>query len=730
LTIILYKIQKTYSMKRFILVFVILIAGFGLKAVPDEGMWLLPLIEKLNIGKMTELGLKLSAEDIYSLNKASIKDAIVIFGGGCTGEIVSSQGLILTNHHCGYGQIQAHSTVEHDYLKNGYWAMTKEEELPNPGLAVTFLISIEDVTGQVLASVKTGMSEQERSSAINEARSTIEKKVAEGTNYRVQIADFYGGNNYYLLVYERYTDVRFVGAPPSSIGKFGSDTDNWEWPRHTGDFSVFRVYSGPDGKPAPYSKDNVPLKPKYWLPVSIKDLNKGDFAMILGYPGRTQRYATSYEVDAIQKITNPNRIKIRGIKQEIWMSDMVTSEKINIQYSSKYFGSSNYWKYSIGQNTQLKNLNVVAKKQQIENQFNTWVAADAERKAKYGEALNMIRSSVDGRAEYANAQQYISECFNQGCEILNLNMVASMLTDALKSGDKNQLTNITSNLKNRINSFYKDYNPPTDQKTMKAMLKLYRNDIPVKFHPDFYVNIIDKKFKGNIDKYVDDLFARSIFASETKLNAFLEKPVLKTLENDPVCLAANSISKVSSEVAKNLSLFDGNLTTGRRLWIAALREMIPDKTLYPDANSTMRLTYGTVQDYDPKDAVTYKYYTTLQGVVDKYKPGDYEFDLPQRLIDLNNKKEFGKYASPKGYMPVCFLTTNDITGGNSGSPVMNGDGQLIGLAFDGNWEAMSMDLAFEPELQRTIVVDIRYVLWIMDIYAGAGHLVKEMTIVE
>jgi hypothetical protein len=717
-------------MKRFISVFVILIAGFGLKAVPDEGMWLLPLIEKLNIGKMTELGLKLSAEDIYSLNKASIKDAIVIFGGGCTGEIVSSQGLILTNHHCGYGLIQAHSTVEHDYLKNGYWAMTKEEELPNPALAVTFLISIEDVTDQVLANVKSGMSEQERSSAINEARSAIEKKVAEGTNYRVQVADFYGGNNYYLLVYERYTDVRFVGAPPSSIGKFGSDTDNWEWPRHTGDFSVFRVYSGPDGKPAQYSKDNIPLKPKYWLPVSIKDLDKGDFAMILGYPGRTQRYATSYEVDAIQKITNPNRIKIRGIKQEIWMSDMVTSEKINIQYSSKYFGSSNYWKYSIGQNTQLKNLNVVAKKQQIENQFNTWVSADSERKAKYGDALNMIRSAVEGRAEYANVQQYINECFNQGCEILSLNMVSSMITDALKSGDNKQLTNITSNLKNRISSFYKDYNPPTDQKTMKAMLKLYRDDIPAKFHPDFYATIIDKKFKGNIDKYVNDLFARSIFSSEAKLNTFLEKPVLKTLVNDPVYLAASSISRVSSEVAKNLSQFDGNLATGRRLWILGLKEMIPDKTLYPDANSTMRLTYGTIQDYDPKDAVTYKYYTTLQGVVDKYKPGDYEFDLPQRLIDLNNMKEFGKYASPKGYMPVCFLTTNDITGGNSGSPVMNGSGQLIGLAFDGNWEAMSMDLAFEPELQRTIVVDIRYVLWIMDVYAGAGHLVKEMTVVE
>jgi hypothetical protein len=718
-------------MKKIILLFIIIVASLGLKAnPPDEGMWVLPLIEKLNIGKMTELGLKLSAEDIYSLNKASIKDAIVIFGGGCTGEIVSSQGLLLTNHHCGYGQIQAHSSVEHDYLKDGYWAMTKEEELPNPGLSVTFLVSIEDVTDQVLANVKAGMSEQERSSAINEIRSSIETKAAGGTGYRATVSSFYGGNYFYLLVYERYTDVRFVGAPPSSIGKFGFDTDNWEWPRHTGDFSVFRVYSGPDGKPAPFSTENIPLKPKYWLPVSIKDLNKGDYAMILGYPGRTQRYATSFEVDEILKITNPNRIKIRGTRQEILMADMQADQKVNIQYASKYSGSSNYWTYSIGQNNQLKALNVPAKKQQIENQFNTWVAADPDRKAKYGEALNMIRTSIEGRAEFQNAQQYISECFNQGCEILSLNMVASSLINVLKDGDTGKITDLTNRMKNFIGSFYKDYNPPTDKKAMKAMLKLYRADVPVKFQPDFYVNIVDKKFKGSIDRYVDDLFARSVFASETKLSAFLNKPVLKILENDPVYLAASSISKVSSEVSKNLSQFDSGLTTGRRLWIAALREMTPDKTLYPDANSTMRLTYGTIQDYDPKDAVTYKYYTTLQGVVDKNKPGDYEFDVPQRLIDLNNKKEFGRYASPKGFMPVCFLTTNDITGGNSGSPVMNGNGELIGLAFDGNWEAMSGDIAYETELQRTIAVDIRYVLWIMDVYAGAGHLVNEMTIVK
>jgi hypothetical protein len=715
--------------KIVLLLFAILIIG-GFKARADEGMWLLPLIEKLNIGKMTELGLKLSAGDIYSLNQSCLKDAVVIFGGGCTGEIVSSQGLILTNHHCGYGSIQSHSTVEHDYLQDGFWAMTKDQELPNPGLSVTFLIRIEDVTGQVLANVTSEMSETDRSNAISQARLAVEKNAAQGNNYRTTVSSFYGGNMFYLLVYERYNDVRLVGTPPSSIGKFGFDTDNWEWPRHTGDFSVFRVYSGPDGKPASYSTDNIPLKPKRWLSVSLKDLNKGDFAMILGYPGRTQRYYTSYEVEEIQNITNPNRIKIRGAKQEIWMADMLADTKVNIQYASKYSGSSNYWKYSIGQNNQLKNLNVIAKKQQIENQFNTWINADESRKAKYGEALNLIKTSIEGRAEFQNALQYLNECMIQGCDILNLSQYATELLPALKSGDSQKITEALTALREELGDAYRDYNPPTDQKTIKVMLKLYRADVLAKFQPDFYTLVVDKKFKGDIDKFVDNMFAKSVFASQEKLSAFLDKPVLKILENDPALATAASVNRTGVSVSKELSQFTPNLFKGQRLWVSALREMTPEKTQFPDANSSMRLTYGTIQDYDPRDAVTYKYYTTLQGVVDKYKPGDYEFDLPQKLIDLNKKKEYGRYASPKGYMPVCFLTTNDITGGNSGSPVLNANGELIGLAFDGNWEAMSGDVYYEPELQRTIAVDIRYVLWVMDVYSGAKHLVDEMTIIQ
>ena len=715
-------------MKKLTAILVILFISFGLKVKADEGMWLLPLIEKLNMGKMTELGLKLSAEEIYSINRSSIKDAIIIFGGGCTGEIVSPQGLILTNHHCGYDAIQSHSSVEHDYLNDGFWAMSKEEELPNPGLAATFLIRIEDVTDQILGNV-SGMNESERTIAVNLARASIEKKATEGTGYRATVSSFYGGNYFYLLVYERFTDVRLVGTPPSSIGKFGFDTDNWEWPRHTGDFSVFRVYSGPDGRPATYSKENIPLNPKHHLPVSIKDINKGDFAMILGYPGRTQRYFTSYEVDEILKITNPNRIKIRGVKQEIWMNDMLADQKINIQYASKYSSSSNYWKYSIGQNRGLERLNVKAKKQETENQFKTWVSANDERKAKYGNALEMIRTSIDGRAEFQNAQQYLSECFYQGCEIFQMNQIATSLITGLQA-NPGKLTDVTSDLKVTIQEFYKDYNPATDKKAMKALIKLYRNDIPAKFHPDFFAGMIDKKFKGDVDKFVDNMFEKSVFASEGKILSFLDDPAIKTFQSDPVRLTALSINKVTREVAGNLSKFDADLLEGRRMWIAALMEMTPEKTLYPDANSTMRFTYGTIQDYDPKDAVTYKFFTTLQGMVDKYKKDDYEFDLPQRLIDLNNNKEFGRYASPKGHMPVCFLTTNDITGGNSGSPVLNGNGELIGLAFDGNWEAMSGDVAYESELQRTIAVDSRFVLWVIDVFSGAKHLVDEMTIVE
>lgn len=695
----------------------------------DEGMWLLPLLEQLNMGTMTEMGLELSAEDIYSINQSSIKDAIVIFGGGCTAEIVSSQGLLLTNHHCGYGQIQSHSSVEHDYLKDGFWAMSKQEELPNPGLSATFLVRIEDVTDRVLSNVTDGMSESERSETINSVRGEIADEATEGNNYNASVSSFFGGNNYYLLVYERYSDVRLVGAPPSSIGKYGHDSDNWEWPRHTGDFSVFRVYMSPDGNPAEYSEENIPLKPRHHLPVSIKGVEENDFAMVMGYPGGTQRYMTSYGVDEVLSITHPNRIKIRGIRQEILMADMMADPKVNIQYASKYSGSSNYWKFSIGQKEGLERLKIKSKKENTEKRFTEWVNKRNKRKEKYGDALNMIKNAIESRAEYNNAQQYLQECLLMGSELPGMARSAQGLLAALSGDDDEAVIEAIEGLKERADGFYKDYNAPTDKKATTAMIKVFKEDIDPQYWPDF-VTQLDKQFNGDIESYVDYLFDNSIFTSRDRLMSFLDSPDAETLETDPALKNGMDVIMVYRDLMQRSGKFSSDLSKGRRLYIAGLREMDPTLVEYPDANFTMRLTYGTVLPYQPKDAVIYKYYTTMDGVMEKYIPGDYEYDLPDDYIQLYNEKKFGRYADPAGYMPICFLTNTDITGGNSGSPVINGKGELIGLAFDGNWEAMSGDVAFEPELQRCISVDIRYVLWVMDIYAGAGHLVEEMDIRE
>lgn len=716
-------------MKRLLSILIALIVSLNMSVRADEGMWLLPLLEQLNMGTMTELGLELSAEDIYSINQSSIKDAIVIFGGGCTAEIVSSEGLLLTNHHCGYGQIQSHSSVEHDYLKDGFWAMSRQEELPNPGLSATFLVRIEDVTDRVLSNVTAGMSESERSETINSVRGEIVNEATDGNHYNASVNSFFGGNNYYLLVYERYNDVRLVGAPPSSIGKYGHDSDNWEWPRHTGDFSVFRVYMSPDGTPANYSEDNVPLNPKHHLPVSIKGVDENDFAMVMGYPGGTQRYMTSYGVDEVLSITHPNRIKIRGIRQEILMADMMADPKVNIQYASKYSGSSNYWKFSIGQKQGLERLKIKAKKENTEKRFTEWVNKRNKRKEKYGEALDLIKNAIMSRAEYNNAQQYLQESLLMGSELPGMARSAQGLLAALSGDDEEAVTEAIEGLKERADGFYKDYNAPTDKKSTTAMINVFKEDIDRQYWPDF-VKQIDIQFNGNVESYVDYLFENSIFTSRDKLMSFLDDPDAATLETDPALKNGMDVIMVYRDLMQRTGKFSSDLSRGRRLYIAGLREMDPTLVEYPDANFTMRLTYGTVLPYQPKDAVIYKYYTTMDGVMEKYIPGDYEYDLPDDYIQLYNEKKFGRYADQDGYMPICFLTNTDITGGNSGSPVINGKGELIGLAFDGNWEAMSGDVAFEPDLQRCISVDIRYVLWVMDIYAGAGHLVEEMDIRE
>ncbi len=717
-------------MKKILTLLISLILALNLSVKADEGMWMLPLLKKLNMGTMTELGLKLSAEEIYSINHSSIKDAIVIFGGGCTGEIVSDQGLLLTNHHCGYGRIQAHSSVEHNYLKDGFWAMSKEEELSNPGLRVSFLVKIEDVSGKINSALSDTMNEGERYRTIRDIGEEIENAATEENHYSARVQSFFGGNYFYLMVYEIYNDVRFVGAPPSSIGKYGGDTDNWMWPRHTGDFSVFRVYSGPDGKPAEYSEDNIPLKPKHYLPVSVKGVEPDDFAMVFGYLGGTQRYMTSFGIEEQLQITHPNRIKVRGIRQELMMQDMEASEKVRIQYASKYSGSSNYWKFSIGQSESLKRLKIKQEKQEIEDKFSKWIAADPVRKEKYGEALDMIKNSIEGRADYQHSQQYLMECLLRGSEIVGAAMGAGTLLTALQEEDQEKIDKAVEQIKNRMDGFFKNYNMPTDKKINKAMFRLFAENVDSKYHPGIY-KTINSKFKGDYKKFVDKMFDKSIFVSVEQLNEFLDNPQAKKLEKDLAFQAANSILDKFRELRQKTSEFDINLDKGRRLFIAGLLEMQKEEVLfYPDANFTMRLTYGTVSGYDAKDAVRFNYYTTLEGVMEKEDPDNYEFIVDEKLKKLYEEKDYGRYADENGYMPVCFLTNNDITGGNSGSPVLNGNGELIGLAFDGNWEAMSGDITFEEKLQRCINVDIRYVLFIMDKYAGAKNLIEEMDIIK
>jgi hypothetical protein len=696
----------------------------------DEGMWLLPLLQKLNIDTMHSLGLKLTAEDIYSINHSSLKDAIVMFDGGCTGEIVSEEGLLLTNHHCGYEAIQNHSTVEHNYLDQGFWAGNHQEELPNPGITVTFLVRIEDVSETIMGGIRDSMNEADRKHRITEISDSITAAAISGTGYNASVESMFGGNNFYLFVYEDYKDIRLVGAPPSSIGKFGYDTDNWMWPRHTCDFSVFRVYSAPDGKPAGYSSRNIPLKPKYSLPISLRGVKKGDYAMVLGYPGSTQRYMTSYEVRELMNITNPNRIKIRGLKQDILLKDMRADEKVNIQYASKYSRSSNYWKYSIGQNQGLKKLNILEKKVQEENEFTTWVNKDDIRKQKYGKALDLIRSSIEDRAMYEHTLQYTYESFFSSAEIIAFaNKATYLYVNLLRApSDHRLIDSLATNLKAKWDEFYKDYNLATDLKVIPSILKLYHENVPAAFQPTLY-NRIQSRYKNNYEAYAQDLATKSIFADPKKMVSFVKHPTLKILERDPAFQAARSALDTYRQVYMGLSGFDENYDKGTRLYIAGLLEMKPGQKFYPDANSTMRLTYGTVQDYFPRDAVHYDYQTTIEGVIEKEEPDNFEYTVPEKLKTLYRNKDYGPYGE-NGKMPACFLTTNDITGGNSGSPVIDGNGNLLGLAFDGNWEAMSSNIVFEPALQRCICVDIRYVLFIMDKYAGATHLIDEMKIVR
>ncbi|MDR2835266.1 MAG: S46 family peptidase [Bacteroidales bacterium] len=709
---------------------ILLINPFLSKA--DEGMWLLSLLNK-NYEEMKAKGFKLSPEDIYDVNKGCLKDAVVGLGNDgnpfrhfCSGEIISDQGLILTNHHCGFGKIQAHSSIEHDYLQDGFWAFSKEEELTNEGLTASILVRIEDVSVQILKELSDVMTEKERSEKIAAISKEISAKAVEGTHYNAYVADMFNNNQFFVFVYVIYKDVRLVGAPPQSMGKFGGDTDNWMWPRHTDDFSMFRIYTAPDGSPASYTKENIPLKPKHFFPVSIKGIENGDFAMIMGFPGTTERYITSYGLTETMNIQNKLRFEIRDVKINVLRAEMASNQAIRIKYASKYASCSNYWKYSKQQNIALKQLNTLGVKQNIENNYLTWAKG---KDKKYTEALPIIEKVYYERAPYFTAFMFLSEGLLSGTELPLMTYRNSSLIDALKANDAEKTNKLIEKIKSNAVAFYKDYNPETEKKLMKAMFSYVNKNIDKTYLPDIY-NIINKKYKGNIDKFVDDIFAKSIFVSEEKLNAFLDKPNVKTLENDLLMITGISIYTKYKEVYNLYNQNSEELSRGERIFTDGILQMNPTKIFAPDANSTIRLTYGNVGKYDPRDGVEYNYFTTLNGVMQKEDPSNSEFIVSVKLKELYSQKDFGQYADKTGELPTCFITNNDITGGNSGSPVINANGELIGIAFDGNSEAMSGDIDFEENLQRCINVDIRYVLFTIDKFAGAKNLIQEMKIVK
>lgn len=695
----------------------------SLTAAADEGMWLLPYLQKMNIKEMKARGCKLSAEEIYSVNKSSLKDAIVIFGPGCTGEIVSADGLLFTNHHCGYGSIQALSSVEHDYLKNGFWAMSREEEIPAPGLKVRFIRKISDVTSDILGYVPDVASGEERARIVAEHAAAVRSRIAQDNpGMEVLVKDFFGGNQFFAFVIEVFSDVRLVGTPPTSIGKFGGDTDNWMWPRHTGDFSVFRVYAGPDNKPADYAPENRPYKADKFLKVSVDGYKEGDFAMIMGFPGSTSRYMTSFEIDRMLDIENPQRIFIRGERQKILAEDMLASDKVRIQYASKYAQSSNYWKNAMGMSRGIERLDVKRKKQEQERAFQQWAEANSVDGKRYDEALGMIRDAIAASNEAYAAQQYLNEALQRSVEIMT---PASYVIAAI--GKKGKKLEDPEALKERLRGFYKDYNPATDRRVARRMFELVMEH--VKELPDVFV-AAEGQF-DDLDAAVDYLYDNSVFADETRALEFVDRFSRERLDEDPAALLALSVTGKMLELQQAQKEANRNYADGHRLYIEGLMRQYPDRAWAADANFTIRLTYGQVLPYDPADGVTYHYYTTLRGVMEKEDPKNpTEFTVPDKLKELYAAQDFGAYANGRGELPVAFLANLDITGGNSGSPIMNGRGELLGLAFDGNWEAMSGDVAFEPALQRTISVDIRYVLFIIDKFADAGYLVREMTLVR
>lgn len=718
------------KLKKLLVTVVAVVLGMPLWA--DEGMWLLQLMKEQNaIDMMKKQGLKLEADDIYQPGKVSLKDAVGIFGGGCTGEIISPEGLILTNHHCGYASIQQHSSVEHDYLTDGFWAKNRSEELPTPGLEFRFVHRIVDITDLINAKIKSG--EVDEYEALTNpflekvAAEELEKSDLKGKPGIEPLAlPFYAGNKFYLIYYKVYSDVRMVAAPPSSVGKFGGETDNWMWPRHTGDFSMFRIYADANGEPAAYNEKNVPLKTPKYLPISIKGLNEGDYAMIMGFPGSTSRYLTQSEVKQRMTADNQAMIDMRTVYLDVLKKEMASSDTVRIQYASKFASSSNYWKNSIGMNKAIIDNDVLGTKAEQEKKY----AAFAKGKPEYEGVVEKIDAIVEKSTPVYRQLNYIYEGLNGtirfGCPPALMDQIKKAIAEKNDSLLDFTLAQLEISYEKLFN---KDYDHDVDRTVMKAMLPALAKALDKDQLPAFYQTIEDK-YKGNIDAYVDDMYDHSIFSSRANLDKFLKKPTIKAIDRDLATQYSKAKIEKLDTLSKQYRALTKELALLHKAYIRGLGEMKLPVPSYPDANFTIRLTYGNVKSYRPRDGVYYDYYTTTKGILEKEDPNNREFNVPAKLKELIQNADYGRYALKDGTMPVCFLTTNDITGGNSGSPVINGEGQLIGCAFDGNWESLSGDISFDNNLQRCIALDIRYVLFILEKLGGCGHLIDEMTIIE
>jgi hypothetical protein len=694
-----------------------------------EGMWIPLLLEKYNLAEMQEMGFELTARDIYDINNASMKDAVVVFGGGCTGEMISPEGLLITNHHCGYRQIQSHSSVENDYLTNGFWAMSREEELPNPGLTVRFLEYMEDVTDEVLDGTEV-LETEERDKKIKQNTDRMEKKASENGNYMTQVKPLFYGNQYYLYVYKVFRDVRLVGAPPSAIGKFGGDTDNWMWPRHTGDFSLFRVYADKNNEPADYSPDNVPFQPKKFFPISLDGVQPGDFTMVFGNPGSTMQYIPSHEVDIIQNQRDPDRIAIRDKKLEIIKEAMESDPKVRIQYSAKHASISNAWKKWQGEILGLERLDAVNKKLAFEAEFKDWAEANGSWDSQYQQVFENFDALYFLYRDFIKASDYYSEIVMRGIEAFQ---VASRVNDIIINIENNQDKRLENDLKSTLEflpKFFKDYHQPVDEQLFEVLLPLLANDLKSEFTPE-YLNTVLAKNEG--EKLVQKVYQKSILKDEQKLKELLEtgdeKQLLK-LRKDPLVELFNRLNfHYEANIKPVVDTLNSRINRNMKIYMAGIMEMKKGEPLYPDANLTLRVAYGKVEGYEPRDGVKYKHYTTLEGIMEKDNPEIYDYNVPERLKELFHSKDFGQYADSEGYLPVCFTASNHTTGGNSGSPVVNAKGELIGVNFDRCWEGTMSDIMYDPEQSRNISIDIRYALFLIDKFAGAGYLLEEMELV-